>query len=164
MWIYNLAVSSVLLWTVLSLLINPASTLIQYMSAELLQLRSHYRSAPPSVLHRFPYIARRRYIHRGAGRSYNIDDSTAIQSIWSSGHRLPPKNTGRRVDHSALASLARPANVGFSNQHSDVNFGLLNTRSLTGKGQLLQDLLLDRKLDCLCLTETWQTPDDFSVE
>ena len=161
-WIYNLAVSSVLLWTVLSLLINPASTLIQYMSAELLQLRYHYRPAPPSVLYRFPFIARRRYTHRGAGRSYNIDDSTAIQSIWSSGHRQPPKNTGRKVDHSALASLARPANAGFSNQHSDVNFGLINTRSLTGKGQLLQDLILDRKLDCLCLSETWQTPDDFS--
>ena len=63
-------------------------------------------------------------------------------------------------DHSALASLARSANVGFSNQHSNVNFGLPNTHSLTGKGQLLQDLLLNRKLDCL--SETWQTPDDFS--
>lgn len=164
MWIYNLAVSSVLLWTVLSFLIYPASTLIQYMSAELLQLRFH-RSAPPPVLHHFPDIAhlpRRRYIHRGAGRSYHIDDSTAINSIWSSIRRHPPRNTRRKVDHNALASLARSANVSFSNQHSDVKLGLFNIRSLTGKGQLLQDLLLDRKYDFLCLTETWQHPNDFS--
>lgn len=166
MSIYNLAVSSVLLWTVLSFLINPASTLIQYISAELLQLRFHHRSAPPSGLHLFPDIARlppnRRYIHRGSRRSYNSDDSTAIHSIWSSGRRQPPRNTGRRVDHSVLASLAKSANSGFSNKLSVVNFGLLNIRSLTGKGQLLQDLLLDRKLDCLCLSETWQIPDDFT--
>ena len=72
MWIYNLAVSSVLLRTVLYLLINPVSTLFQYMSAELLQLRSHYLSAPTSVLHCFTDIARlpprRRYTHRGAGQ------------------------------------------------------------------------------------------------
>lgn len=125
MWIYKLAVSSVLLWTVLFLLIYPTSTLIQYMSAELLQLRFH-RSAPPSVLHHFPDIARllprRRYIHRGAGRGYNIDDSTAINSIWSSTRRHPPRSTRRKVDHSALASLARSANANFSNQHSDVKF------------------------------------------
>ena len=156
MWIYKLAASCVLLWTVLSILIYPASALIQYVSAELLQLRFH-RSAPPSVLQHFPDIAclpHRRYIHRGSGRSVHIDDSTAINSIWSSTRRQPRRIIRRTVDHSTLAHLARSANVGFSNQQSDVNFGLFNTRSLTGKGQLLQDLLLDRKLDFLCLTET----------
>ena len=164
MWIYKLAASYVLLWTVLSILIYPASTLIQYMSAELLQLRFH-RSAPPAVLHHFPDIAclpYRRYIHRGSGRSVHTDDSTDIHSIWSSTRRQPRRIIRRMVDHSTLAHLARSASVGYSNQQSDVNFGLFNTRSLTGKGQLLQDLLLDRKLDFLCLTETWQHSDDFS--
>jgi len=164
MWIYKLAVSFVLLWTVLSFVILPVSPLIHYLSAELLQFRFH-RSAPPPTLYHFPDTARhprRRYIHRGAGRYHRIDNSTAINSFWSSTRRHPPRNTRRKVDHSTLASLARSANVSFTNQHSDVNFGLFNIRSLSGKGQLLQDLLLDHKLDFLCLTETWQTPDDFS--
>ena len=94
MWIYKLAVSFVLSWTVLSLLIYPAATLIQYLSAELLQLRIH-QSAPPPVLQYFPDIVRlphRRYIHRGATRSYHIDDSNAINSIWSSSRHHPPRN------------------------------------------------------------------------
>ncbi len=36
----------------------------------------------------------------------------------------------------------------------NVNFGLFNIHPLTSKGPLLQDLLIDRKLDFLCLTET----------
>lgn len=168
MWIYKLAVSFVLSWTVLSLLIYPAATLIQYLSAELLQLRIH-QSAPPPVLQYFPDIARlphRRYIHRGATRSYHIDDSNAINSIWSSSRRHPPRNArrvvNRGVNRGALVSLVRSANASSSNQHCDVKFGLFNIRSLSGNGQVLQDLLLDRKYDFLCLTETWQQPNDFS--
>ena len=170
MRIQTFAVSFMLVWTVLSILIYPAQTLIQYMSTELLQLRYHgnHQLSPPPDLLRFPDIAclpHRRYIHRGSGRNVHIDDSTTIHSIWSSTRRPPRRTTRRRtVDHSALARLARSANANaaFSNQQSDVRFGLFNIRSLNGKGQLLQDLLLDHKYDFLCLTETWQHPDDFS--
>ena len=48
------------------------------------------------------------------------------------------------------------------NDSSTVNFGLLNIRSLTSKGHLVQDYLTDRKLDFFCLTEMWQQPNDFS--
>lgn len=63
---------------------------------------------------------------------------------------------------SVLARLARSANAPLSSDNTSVSFGLLNIRSLTGKGHLVQDLLTDRKLDFMCLNETWQLPGDFS--
>lgn len=61
-----------------------------------------------------------------------------------------------------LARLARLASTATICDNSSLNFALLNIRSLTGKGNLIHDLICDRKLDFLCLTETWQQPNDFS--
>lgn len=153
---------SVLIWTALSF--NLSTAALQYTAAELLRLRFHLPDTSPA-LHLFLDIARdprRKYIHRGSRRRFYIDDSKPIQSIWSS-IRQHPRNSAWRVDHSVLASLARSANVSaeHTHGHTDVNFGLFNIRSLTTKGPLLQDLLTDRKFDFLCLTETWQQPNDF---
>ncbi|KAK3528942.1 hypothetical protein QTP70_014153 [Hemibagrus guttatus] len=41
------------------------------------------------------------------------------------------------------------------------NFALLNTRSLANKATLLNDMIIERKLDMLLLTETWQSPNGF---
>ena len=135
MWIY-LTVRFVLLWAVLSIILNPSSALLQYTAAELLQLRFHPPDPPP--MQRFcPDIAPppyRKYTHRGSRRSFHIDDSTAINSIWST-TRHRPRNSGRKVDHSVLARLPRAAaNVSSTNERSDVKVGLLNIRSLTSKG------------------------------
>lgn len=76
--------------------------------------------------------------------------------------RRPPRHTGRSVNHSVLARLARSANAPLSSDNTSVSFGLLNIRSLMGKGHLVQDLLTDCKLDFMCLNLTWQLPGDFS--
>ncbi|XP_065806933.1 uncharacterized protein [Labrus bergylta] len=148
MWINKMFVWSVLVWTALSLVFNPTAAVLHYTAAELLQLRFHL-SDPPPALHLYLDIARharRKYIHRGSRRGFQIDDSTPIQSIWSSS-RQPRRNSSRKVDHTVLACLARSANVRVKHDHNDVNFGLFNTRSLTSKGPLLQELLVDRKID-----------------
>lgn len=38
---------------------------------------------------------------------------------------------------------------------------LQNTRSLNNKAGLIYDIITDRKLDFMCLTETWQNQQDF---
>ncbi|XP_051916324.1 uncharacterized protein LOC127597376 [Hippocampus zosterae] len=147
----------------LSLLHRPVKGLLQYSLAELLRLRFQWLGPPPA-LHRLPDIVRfpsRKYIHRGSRRGFCLNRSNTIVSFWSSSRR-PSRNAGRSIDHRALAGLARAANGPRSSETAAVNFGLLNIRSLTGKGNLIQDILTDRKLDILCLNETWQTPGDFS--
>ncbi|XP_038129883.1 uncharacterized protein LOC119775848 [Cyprinodon tularosa] len=142
--------------------------LLQYSPADLLRLRCHSLGPAPEALHLHPDITfqpRRRYIHRGSRRIVHRNGSTAIKSIWSSSRRWirrPPCSTSRAVDHSVLARLARSASTTTSCDNNALNFALLNIRSLTSKGHLIQDLITDRKLDFLCLTETWQQPQDYS--
>lgn len=150
---------ALLVWTVLRL---PVDRLLQYSAAELLRLRSQRSRSPPAALcfHLdicFQYQPR--YIHRGSRRGFLFTGSKGISSFWSSTRR-PPRHIGRSVNHSVLARLARSANAPLSSDNT--SFSLLNIRSLTGKGHLVQDLLTDRKLDFMCLNETWQLPGDFS--
>uniref|UniRef100_A0A671W446 Reverse transcriptase domain-containing protein n=1 Tax=Sparus aurata TaxID=8175 RepID=A0A671W446_SPAAU len=90
-----------------------------------------------------------------------VPPTQPIKSIWSNS-RPPSRNTGRAVDHSVLASLPRSASSTANCESTTVNFGLLNIRSLTSKGHLIQDLITDHKFDFFCLTETWQQSNDFS--
>ncbi|KAK3506949.1 hypothetical protein QTP70_031707, partial [Hemibagrus guttatus] len=163
MWINKPFVRTVLIWTALSLIFHPLTAVIQYSAAELLQLRFPQSELPPALQAHLDIVRhpRRKYIHCGSRRSFHYDDSKAIKSFWSS-TRHPSGNTGRKVNHCVLASLARSANDTVKHDNANINFGLFNIRSLTNKGHLVQDLLMDRKLEFLCLTETWQQPNDFS--
>lgn len=163
MWASKASVWYLLVWTVLVLLHLPVEGLLHYSSAELLRLRFQWSRSPPALrFHPDIGIQRRpRYTHRGSRRGFHFTCSKGISSFWSSTRR-PPRNTGRSVNHSVLARLARSASAPLSSDNTGVSFGLLNIRSLTGKGHLVQDLLTDRKLDLLCLNETWQTPGDYS--
>ncbi|GAA6230146.1 uncharacterized protein LOC116685593 [Lates japonicus] len=164
MWTSKFYTWSALIWIFLWFCHHPVAGVFRYTAAELLWLRRHLPEPPPPVLHHHPDIAvlpRRRYIHRGSCKNFHHDNSKTIKSFWSTSH-CPHRNTGRAVDHRALASLAKSANASTKHDSTTVNFGLLNIRSLRSKGHLIQDLLTDRKLDFLCLTETWQQPNDFS--
>lgn len=149
------------IWIVLSFTANPSAAVLRYTAEELLQLGVHVFDPPPA-LNFFPDITRytrRKYIHRGSRRRFNSENSNPIHSIWSTSHH-PSKNSARTINHRALASLARTADG--NNTNHNVNFGLYNVRSLANKGPFLQEFTIDRKFDFLCLTETWQQPEDFS--
>uniref|UniRef100_A0A674N9T6 Reverse transcriptase domain-containing protein n=1 Tax=Takifugu rubripes TaxID=31033 RepID=A0A674N9T6_TAKRU len=72
------------------------------------------------------------------------------------------RNTSRAINHSVLASPSVQALTHTKLEDTSVSFGLLNIRSLTNKEHLIHDLLTDRNFDFLCITETWQQPNDFS--
>ena len=113
MWSDRLYIWSVFDGTLLSLARQPMTGLLQYSAVELPRLRFHLPEPPPTALHLHPDIAflpRRRYIHQESRRSFRVDSSKPIKSIWSNSRRSPP-NTGRAVNHSVVASLARAANT-----------------------------------------------------
>lgn len=102
-----------------------------------------------------------RYIDCGSQRSFHSHNSNPIRFFWSA-YRHPSQDTSRVVDHNVLASLARSASALVKRDNITANFGLLNIRSLTNKGHLIQYLLKHRKLEFLCLSKTCQQPKDFS--
>lgn len=61
------------------------------------------------------------------------------------------------MDHSALAKSSST-----SSGKNDLNFALWNIWSMSNKGSLVCDLLIDCKLHFLCLTETWQQSNNVS--
>ena len=142
---------------------RPYSILLHYSSN--IGWMNFYSSGPTCPIYT-PYylyldVARhhsRRYVHRGSGRRFNIDNTKPITSFWSSSPR-PPNKHRHVVDHGVLANTARAA--GTTTGNSSVSVGLFNIRSLTNKAPLVYHLLQDNKRDFLHLTETWQRPKDF---
>uniref|UniRef100_A0A3B3I5K1 Reverse transcriptase domain-containing protein n=1 Tax=Oryzias latipes TaxID=8090 RepID=A0A3B3I5K1_ORYLA len=156
MWIN--CVWLVLLWFILWVARHPVKALFQHpASGAKLHIPLHNA---PAFLQRLdlPYIFRRRTIHRGSHRNFQYDNSSSIPSFWSTTRTLK-RNTGRRAER-VVVRVPRTSNT-TTGSSSKVNFGLLNTRSLTKKGHLIQDLVVDGKLDFLCLTETWQQKNVF---
>jgi hypothetical protein len=150
MWTFKM-----LLWIILLVTIVTAIPRLSYSAAELHRLR--LRSAASSCLLSQRDILRRpKYIHRGSRRNFSYNISNSISSFWSTGHRKP-HSTERKVDHSVLASLLADPAVSFKG----LKCSLFNVRSLSNKGLLIADIIVDSKLDFLCLTETWQQPEDY---
>ena len=166
MWAARTYILLVCVWIFLMPAHLPVTGLFRYSAIDLLRLRCRLPGPPLEAFHLPPDIAfqpRRRYIHRGSRRSFLHNSSTGVVPIWSSS-APPPRSASRAVDHSVdhgvLARLARSASA-VSCDSTALNFALLNIRSLTSKGNLIQDIITDRKLDFLCLTETWQQHNDF---
>ena len=151
------------IWIITCFIFYPVTLILQYTAVEILQLRLHFAEPPSAVLHLHPDIARpphHKYIHRGSWRHFISNNSKPIRSFCSIGHHSQSQRSSAwTVDRSALAY---PARLASAEPTISLSFGFFNSRSLTNKGPLLNDLITDRKYDFFCLTETWQQPNDFS--
>ncbi|XP_048113303.1 uncharacterized protein LOC125303548 [Alosa alosa] len=102
---------------------------------------------------------RSRYAHRfKRGPTLIYGHDAQIPTLNTPDRRRPqPRNRGINFDNlSHPPRLPPPA----SSSHQNFNIGNLNARSITNKTALINDLIIDKKFDLFCLSETWQQPGD----
>ena len=71
------------------------------------------------------------------------------------GRRPESAESRRHVCHSNLTLVNTN---GKKKQNNLINIGLLNTRSVTGKENLIEDLIIEKDFDFFFSTETWLHP------
>ena len=153
------------MWIILSTMFSTIATQTtqKYSPDELYRLRTSAQIKPPTGLKLHQDILRRRprYIHRGSWRNHCISDEEqagSISLLWTAGPRVRRKGSDRRVNCSVLTPLAKFTAHSCTTSHK---FALYNIRSITNKGLLINDLIIDKNLDYLGLVETWQQQNDF---
>lgn len=143
---------------------HPDHAMIRYSLPELLsqkhQLGLNIRVR--ETLRSLHLLRRPKYVHRGSQRNFNIT-GTDIKVLCSRPACTDIKqNISRGV---CPANLCYPQQV--STTYSDkvrpgsIRFAHLNVRSLNKKSDLLYDIILDKKLDVFCISETWHQQNDF---
>lgn len=137
------------------------TNMIRYSYSELFSLDHHL---PPSTciiktLRSFKLLHRPRYLHRGSRRCF-YPSPAGINVLHSSSRRSRHLNS-RGICSSNLHFPQKTLQNRVKNASSKIRLAQLNVRSMNKKAALLHDIILDRKLDFLCLCETWHQPNDF---
>jgi len=84
MWARKIYIWSALAWSLLLLVHQPLSGLLQYTAAELLWLCCHLSWPPSTELHLHPDVAlqpHQRYINCGSRQTFHLDDSRAVKTF-----------------------------------------------------------------------------------
>lgn len=163
------------LWLTASSRREPAATgmMSKYSIPQLLSLNNYTTPTCISAIKPLGILRRPHYIHRGSRRKFVYNQPcppvSSIPSIWTTVAHLPRhhsadalgvNSTGhtelcgkRGVDSSLLLTLQKPS------ISSTVKIELFNAQSLTNKSAFIQDHIMDKGIDFMCLTETWQQPE-----
>lgn len=140
------------------------TTAIKYSICELLRIGACKNIFPPALkfYKNLGIVTRPRYLHRGRRRQRTLcfapHQPDSIPAIWSNQREVHSPQRPSGININILRSLPRSVNPATNT----VKAALFNVRSLTNKALLMNELICDANLDILCLTETWQPPNDFS--
>ncbi len=132
---------------------------LRYTAQQLLNLKQNYRLQKDAyeLCRNAGLLRQRRYLHRSVGRSYCLSTSNNICMPTSRRQTKRASYTGAVLGN--LSSLVRSELLSVVRQ-SPVNVALFNARSVNNKALLLSDIITDRKLDLLFLTESWHKQND----
>lgn len=130
------------LWAITSLHSGPA--LVTHECPQLTAVTDIHVS--PSLTH---LIADRRLFFAGSGRVYRPCQRRSASATLVALLLLA----------AGVESNPGPVQATAAKTFTGISFGLLNARSAVHKAALIHDVIADRKLDALALTETWVTSD-----
>ena len=136
----------------------------KYSAAELVQLNTLSLPNCLKVIRSFCLLRRPRYVHRAVRHKFVYMDTTpAVSAVRYAlqRQRFQNKPRPRAVNLGSLLSINCGVTPVAASTNRDATFMLLNTRSLNNKALLMYDIIQDKKIDFLCLTETWQSQQDF---
>ncbi|KAG1953756.1 hypothetical protein F2P79_009272 [Pimephales promelas] len=139
---------------------------LRYCALELKNLNSHIVPGNGSlvIIKSLHLLRRPPYVHRAVRHKLvYVDTSQTIPVVRSITTRRQRHQNEPRIHLLNLQPVEQAADAtshANSSVLKSVSFMLLNTRSLNNKAPLIHDIITDRKLDFLCLTETWQNQMD----
>lgn len=132
---------------------------LKYSISQLLNLNNCTIPTCVAAIKERGLLSRPRYIHRSSRGRFIYHQpghsASAIPSIWTTDARLP-RHQGSNTS-SVLWPLKRFA------ISSTLKIELFYTQSLINKSSFIQDHIIDKGLDLMCITETWHQPEVYSA-
>ena len=138
--------------------ISPGRPTISYSSNALFKLRRLSSKRKPDELTILRLKELRLFNYRGSRAGKYLQRTRNIRVT-----NRRRRHISQKLSITARHSVLIPAPLAFDLQTTKVTFGFLNAQSIGNKCSTILSTILDLKLDCFCLCETWHRTQDISL-